>query len=367
MEIHEEYATQKRNHEASMGVPTPARSVRKLQAERANDYVDELLEKIIECEEEMERMTSAHTEDLCQKDSIIEGLRREIACLNGEKVKDVGEAGAEVEEKVEQKEDSIVTEDAVLATGIDTDGTVKYDTPVTSGEVDVGDEEEEGGGAEEGVKEMEQEKEEEEDDEDEGEESDGSIMDLIEDDKNQEVGNEDDAMTVGAVVAESADTPKADREEEVKLVEPTDTERKRMDDEAQKRKLKRLPRSRCSEVACIPVKKEKVVAPAAEEDASDKKAKETPAPTPEPTKKKKGLFAKLTSGKKKRKAGEDISPSAAGAKRDRKSLGEISNISELTQPTVLGGKLLRMKPRPRGRAPKGKQWDGLQGVWVIKS
>jgi hypothetical protein len=89
--------------------------------------------------------------------------------------------------------------------------------------------------------------------------------------------------------------------------------------------------------------------------------------TPE-LKKKKGLFAKLTSCKKKdkRKASEDISPSG-NTKRDRKSLGEISNISELTQPTVAGGKSKKPVPRPRGRAPRGKIWDPLYGSWVVKA
>ena len=53
-EIHEQYAAQKLRTER-MGVPTPARSVRKLQSERANEYVDELHDKIKECEEEVRR------------------------------------------------------------------------------------------------------------------------------------------------------------------------------------------------------------------------------------------------------------------------------------------------------------------------
>ena len=64
------------------------------------------------------------------------------------------------------------------------------------------------------------------------------------------------------------------------------------------------------------MKKEKVASPATESVDTDK-ATALPAPTLEPTKKKKGLFAKLTSGKKKRKAEEDISPSGAGAKPSR--------------------------------------------------
>jgi len=249
-EIHEEYAMQKRNQEASMGVPTPARSVRKLQAEKANDYVDELLDKIVECEEEMERMRDAHGEEVDENESVVVGLRNEITRLKGESV----------EEEIGAEEESVVTEGAVLTSvGINSDGTVKYDAPVTSKEVDGGNEngeEMEEGENEEGENE---EGEEEEEEEEEGEESDGSIMDLIDEDKSGSSSSVNDAVTVGAVVAESADTPRGEKEseEEIKLVEPNDEERKKMDEEAQKRKLRRLPRNRCSEVACIPVKKEK--------------------------------------------------------------------------------------------------------------
>jgi hypothetical protein len=55
-EIHADYAEQREAALGARAVPTPHKSVRKLQSERANDYVDELLDKLRECEEEMGRM-----------------------------------------------------------------------------------------------------------------------------------------------------------------------------------------------------------------------------------------------------------------------------------------------------------------------
>ena len=107
-EIHESYAEQRRADTSRQGAPTPAKSVRKLQSERANDYVDELLEKLNECEDEMTRMRDGFLVGLKAKDEEIERL--------GGKV--IGEENATSPMPEAYQE---------IATGIDTDGTVEYE------------------------------------------------------------------------------------------------------------------------------------------------------------------------------------------------------------------------------------------------
>ena len=100
--------------------------------------------------------------------------------------------------------------------------------------------------------------------------------------------------------------------------------------------------------------------------------------------KKRGLLAKLTGTvkkKHKRSATENDAAARSNKKQvvtnsrgeiegrpsvERKSLGDMSNISELTMPNVKGGKPKKLVPRPRGRAPRGKVWNNIVGAWENK-
>jgi len=65
--------------------PTPGRSLKKIKSDIANEYIDELLEKIEECEEEMTRMAEDHFRE-------VERLRQDLELRNAE----VGELRTEV-------------------------------------------------------------------------------------------------------------------------------------------------------------------------------------------------------------------------------------------------------------------------------
>lgn len=153
----------------------------------------------------------------------------------------------------------------------------------------------------------------------------------------------------------------------MEVVEPTTAEKAELDKQQQEKKLKRLPRARCSEVACVPlgmVKKERADA-AAEEAGADNA-------TPVVKKEKKGLFAKLTGvGSSKKRAGGE-GPRVTRSKKaalegpdgrpsiERKSLGDATN-------TIARGAVVEKSffKRPKGRAPRGKTWNTEVGEWQV--
>ncbi|GMI00284.1 hypothetical protein TrST_g3119 [Triparma strigata] len=348
-EIHEQYAAQKLRTER-MGVPTPARSVRKLQSERANEYVDELHDKIKECEEEMVRMNEKHMVELSERDATIESLERELAEL-----KENGGVTEEIDAQTNVSSASCTTAGAINGADtaekkmriIDSDGTIKYSQVVDTPEGDETDSDDE------------------------------SVVDLVTDEaKDVSVTRPPPAPSV---VAESKMEVKPEifDEDDLEIVDgPGSDEKRKIDENNQAKKLRRLPRGRCSEVACAPVKKEKVEKKA--EEATPQGSSQGDAGSS--TVKRRGLLAKLTgTGKKKNKRGPTDENSGAGTNKkaaledkggkpspsDRKSLGELSNVSELTQPTVMSMKSQKGGPykRPRGRGPKGKVWNAHVGEW----
>ena len=127
-DIHEQYAAQREAYESRVhGVPTPARSVRKIQVDQANEYVDELLEKIKECEEEMVRMREQFEiekqEALHERDREIKKLKSEIARLkNGSTAEADVESDSEEAVEYQQNASAMLDEDLILATAEKQDG-----------------------------------------------------------------------------------------------------------------------------------------------------------------------------------------------------------------------------------------------------
>jgi len=361
-EIHEEYAKQKMRSER-MGVPTPARSVRKLQSERANEYVDELHEKIKECEEEMTRMNEKHQIELAEKNTTIESLQSDLVELreNDYIPPSSNQEEEEIDAETNVSNTSCTTAGAIVGATltanadsvIDTDGTVKYAQPVDTPKAEG----------------------------DETDSDDESVVNLMTDEVEEVHAAK---TTTPSVVAESRIEVKPDSEEDssvdLEIVDgPGSDEKRKIDKNNQAKKLRRLPRGRCSEVACVPVKKEKVEKKTEEATPNNSSQGEASISTV----KKRGLLAKLTgTGKKKNKRGTTDENSGTSVKKaavedksgrpsvggDRKSLGEISNVSELTQPTVMSVKSGkgRAYKRPRGRAPTGKVWNPNVGEWKVK-
>ena len=414
-EIHSEYAQQKKAYENSRNcMPTPARSVKKIESERTNEYIDELLEKIDECEDEMKRMRNVHCEEIMEKDRIIAELRgavEEYKAASSAAASLVGQsaAGSSINHSVDEGDDNTVN---AVKDGIRGDA-----RSALTRDVQYGDSSSEEGDNKEAEKEKEKEKTVEDDDSDadDGDDGDDSVMDLVDDKTDEGAGKDCEKSSecklakTPVVVVSSMDTPKEDKpssvpsdDDGVKVYEPNSVERKEIDRIIQEKKLRRLPRNRCSEVACVPVKKEKADAGSGKNAAGKDEENRGKNNNKDGKKTVGGFFAKFKAkasvkeegnsnnndddddndnnnnsdknhdNKKhgSRKRGLPVSfalTSSSKNKNVRKSLGEISNVSELTNPTVAGGKAFKGKhKKPRGRVPRGKKWDPVNGAWINK-